>query len=173
MEILIFEIFTLVVSAILVLSLTLVNKKAIQRFGILLFGVLIFEFFTQPLWYNQNLSSWAYIYQDVSWLLTVGWAAILLFAISIIDRFTDMGEARRFFFQLLLSTFLGVIAEGWVLLLGIRAYSPEVLGRLSGIIIPLTNVPIESLYYMPVFMALIISFTRYFEIGFKEMKEKR
>jgi len=159
---LIFEIFTIIVSILAIVLLKKKNKNTLKRYLILIIGVLIFELFTQPLWHN-NLSKWAYLYQDVSWVLTLGWATILLLAMAFVDYSFKLPEKKKFFLYVLCAAIIGLFAEAWVLSLGIRSYSPEVQAVLTGITIPLLNIPIKALYYLPVFMSLIIGFTRYFE----------
>jgi hypothetical protein len=165
------EVLIILLSIILVLYLNKKNNKTIKRYILIFLGVLIFEFFTQPLWKNLNLGPYAYIYQDVSWVLTLGWSTIVLISFFIIDKKTRLRETKKFFLYVLLSSIIGIIAETIVLKLGIRDYSPEVKALLKGVNIPFTNVPIEALYYIPVFMSLIIGFVRYFELSFsKELK---
>src|SRR6266550_743159 len=40
-------------------------------------GVFLFELFTSPMWHNEHLGRWAYVYCDVSWVLTLGWTTLL------------------------------------------------------------------------------------------------
>jgi hypothetical protein len=182
-------------------------------------GVLIFEFFTAPMWRNEKLGSWGYVYHDVSWILTLGWTALIMGTVALVDwlaprlalgkalvaptmqvaaatptgglarenlvavpgdrqssepatpstpaqtklatgRATGgLGEGVRFLLYLLVLVPLVLIAENVVVGLGIRHYSPEVQEVLSGYRIGL--VPIEALYYVPVFMALVLAFSRY------------
>tara|TARA_Y100000034_G_scaffold136768_1_gene215591 strand:+ start:25620 stop:26189 length:570 start_codon:yes stop_codon:yes gene_type:complete len=168
MKTFIFEISVILISVLLLLVLVKMEKKTLKRYLILVVGFLIFEFFTQPLWHNKNMSNWAYLYQDVSWVLTIGWASILLFSMFITDYYFKLRETKRFFIYLLIAGIIGIIAEAIVISLGIRSYSPDVMVVLSNINIVFTQVPIETLYYMPVFMALIIGFTRYFEMCFNK-----
>ena len=75
-----------------------------------------------------------------------------------------VAEWERFLLYLVPITLMGLVAEGVVLALGIREYATDVLMRFSGF--SLGIVPIEALYYMPVFMALVIAFSRYWELNF-------
>jgi hypothetical protein len=54
---------------------------------------------------------------------------------------------------------IGFIAETLVLKLGLRTYAPETLEAMSGY--KIFGTPIEALYYIPVFSALIIGFYKY------------
>jgi hypothetical protein len=123
-------------------------------------GVLIFEFFTAPMWRNQHLGAWGYVYHDVSWILTVGWTTLILCTVALVDRLAPKwGEGLRFLVSLGLLLPLVVLAENVVVGLGIRSYAPEVTEVLSGYQIGL--VPVEVLYYVPVFTALVIAFSKY------------
>ena len=131
-----------------------------MRFLIIFTGVIIFELFTAPMWDNIKLGWWAYIYQDVSWILTLGWTTMILTVVLLIDHyFARLSVTKRFLSYLVALTFLVVLAESAVVNLGIRSYSPEVKDALIGVYF--IGIPIETLYYVPVFMTLVISFYKY------------
>ena len=134
-----------------------------KRFYLIFIGVFLFEFSTQILWFNRNLYFFTYIGPNINWIITLGWTNIFFFSILIVDKFYKGKESLRFLSHLIFITIISIFAEGLVLWLGIREYAPEVHSILSGIQFPLINVPIEVLYYMPVFMALILGFVGYFE----------
>jgi hypothetical protein len=161
-SIIFFEIFTLV-SVVLLLWILSRNIKHIWlKFGVMAMGIFIFEFFTHPLWYNLKMGSWAYVYRDVSWILTFGWSILIMVPIEIIDSLgKKLDEWKRFFLYLLSGLFLGILGETVVVNLGIRWYSPETLEVIAGKFIPFLNIPLASLYYIPVFMALVIGFYKY------------
>jgi len=166
-----FEVGVIAAAAIL-LGLLAAHKEfnLLKRFGLIAGGVLIFELFTRPLWNNHNMSDWAYLYIDVSWILTLGWSLILFLSLLIVERgFGIKKQLPQFLLTIVLSTIAGLIGEQIVLALGIRTFSPEVQEVLSGIALPFTQVPIETLYYMPVFMTLVVSFAKYFEIVFNKI----
>lgn len=130
-------------------------------------GVLLFELFTSPMWHNNHLGRFAYIYCDVSWVLTLGWTTILMGVSGIVDWWKPLwNAARRFGLCLGILVPLIVVAEISVVALGIRSYSPEVLEAVSGIF--LVGVPLEILYYVPVFTALVMSFSRYWNLVIDE-----
>ncbi len=123
-------------------------------------GVLIFEVFTAPMWINDNMGRWAYVYADVSWILTLGWTAMMLSVVVLVDdQFAHWKAPRRFAAYLGVLLALVVIAEAVVVGVGIRKYSPEVLDSVSGV--KLLGVPIEILFYAPVFTSLVIAFYKY------------
>ncbi len=127
---------------------------------------MLFELFTQALWQNNNLQKWAYLYLDVSWIITIGWSTIIVVSTTIIDLyFNAKSELQRFILYLVPITIIGVVAEAVVLSLKIRQYPQEIMNIFSGYTL-FGIVPVETLYYIPVFMALVISFSRYWEISF-------
>jgi hypothetical protein len=159
-----FEIFVMLGTVIVLLLLSRIKNKIPQRYLLVAAGVLIFEIFTAPMWNNLKLGWWGYVYRDVSWVLTIGWATMILTAVIIVDKlFEKRREWQRFILYLLLLTAAVFIAESAVLSLGIRTYSPEVLGTLIGYYIG--NVPIEGLYYIPVFTSLVIAFYKYWSFS--------
>jgi hypothetical protein len=131
-----------------------------QRFLVMALGVLIFELFTAPMWHNAHLGPWAYLYRDVSWVLTLGWSVLFLLVVEGGDRLLPRWRAwRRFLLDLVVLTLLVVPLEWLVVQLGIRSYAPEVReAALGGWI---EGMPVAVLYYVPVFAALVIGFYRY------------
>ena len=69
----IFEIAVILITFLLIFFLKKFNKKIIRRFWLAFVGVLIFELLTHPLWINTGLESWAYLYKDISWIITLCW----------------------------------------------------------------------------------------------------
>jgi hypothetical protein len=159
-----FEVFLIVGGLVSLFILSKFKDKVWQRYLVMMLGVFIFEFFTAPMWRNYHLGQWAYIYQDVSWILTMGWSTLILATIILVDHFlTWLREWQRFVLYLVSLTILVFIFEAIVIALGIRSYAPEVEAILLG---PhLFNVPIEGLYYIPVFTALVISFYKYWSLA--------
>ncbi len=154
-----FEACVLVFALVSILVLARSDRHIVRKFLVVALGIFIFEFFTSPMWNNYKMGAWAYVYQDVSWVLTVGWTSLILCAIAFVDRvFSGRQEWKRFLLYLAVLSGIVPILEWVVVQLGIRSYSPEVLesgGRLCW------GVPLGVLYYVPVFMALVISFYRY------------
>ncbi|MEA5419867.1 hypothetical protein VB712_11585 [Spirulina sp. CCNP1310] len=161
LPIIIFEIVTLVGAGLATLFLSKIKTKIIPRFLILALGVLIFELFTSPMWLNERLGVWAYLYHDVSWILTIGWTAIILTVVTITDQLLPQWkEWQRFPIYLGVLTIVVTFLEILVVNLGIRSYAPEVLATLTNIFV--AGVPLlDVLYYTPVFTGLVISFYKY------------
>lgn len=135
-------------------------RKVLLRFAIMACGVLIFELFTAPMWRNLKMGSWAYLYQQVSWILTLGWSTLILSVIVLVDHFASAKrELLRFAIYLIILTPVVFGFEVVLGALGLRHYSPEVMQTVCGI--QFLGVPIEALYYAPVFISLIIGFYKY------------
>ncbi|NEO83997.1 MAG: hypothetical protein F6J87_07030 [Spirulina sp. SIO3F2] len=156
-----FELFIVTGTAIAFWLLNRIQTKVWLRFLILAGAVLLFELFTAPMWKNEKLGVWAYLYLDVSWVLTIGWTSLILTVVTVCDRLLEQWkEWQRF------PAYLGVLTvavtglEMLVVNLGIRSYAPEVLADMSPVFV--LGVPIvDVFYYTPVFMGLVISFYKY------------
>lgn len=123
-------------------------------------AVFVFELFTGPMWLNEHLGRFAYVYTDVSWILTVGWTTLILGVVILVDRYLrNWSERKRFGAYLLILLGPVLVAEIATVQLDIRSYSQEVRDVVSGVRI--AGVPIEILYYVPVFTALVIAFYKY------------
>ena len=167
-----FELLVIVATLVIFFFLRKSQTNLIRNYIITIIAVLIFEYLTSDLFVNTGLEFWAYLYKDVSWIITLGWANIIIVSIAIIDKvFQKISEGKRFAVQLIFITIVGLLAEMYVRFLGIREYTELAQKSLSGVMIG--NIPIEALYYIPVFMALVISFKRYWEISFNEKSKVR
>ena len=170
----IFEISIIVLALVFSLILFKSDKNIFKKFGLAFIAVLLFEYFTQALWLNKGLAPLAYLYLDVSWIIGLGWATIIIVMRSIADMyFHSFTDRLKFFINLIMIGIVGFFAEWVVLGLDIREYSEAVKNTLSGITIG--PVPIEAIYYIHVFMALVLSFNLYWEslLNINESKLKR
>ena len=140
------------------------KDKILIRALIIMAGIFIFEMFTSPMWHNGHMGWWAYLYQDISWILTIGWTALILTVVTLVDhRFSNMSGWKRFGLYLTILTPVVFILQMVMVNVGIRSYSPEVLQTISGI--KIAGAPIEALYYVPVFMSLVIGFYKFWSLS--------
>jgi hypothetical protein len=159
--ILMFELLIIAGVAAVFLILPKLQSKIGWRFLIMAIAILIFELFTAPMWQNLKMGWWAYIYRDVSWILTLGWTSLILSIVVFVDHFAKSLHLWKRFFIYMACLMVSVsFLEIIVVNLGIRRYSPEVLESSIGVF--LWGVPvIDVLYYTPVFTGLVIGFYQY------------
>lgn len=137
-------------------------KNITRKFAILAIGVLLFEFMTEPMFINTGYSSWAYLYKDITWVVTLGWVSIFMTSIISVDyHFHHLPEKKRFWLYLLFIEALTVPIESGLVQTGMRKFSTIVTAQLSGLYIPLTVVPLEGIFAIPVLASLILTFYKY------------
>ena len=128
----------------------------IRDIFILLAGIVIFELFTAPLWNSLHLGKFGYIYIDLSWVLTIAWAAAFMASIMTIDRLLGKQKLKVKYFAYLAPMLIFTIAGEMILTsIGVRTYAPEVISTSLGWFF---TIPVEVFYYAPVFSALVIAF---------------
>lgn len=138
--------------------------KTIRNTIITLVGVILFELMINPMVTNARLSSWTYYYTDLSFIITFGWVLFVSISITLIDStFKDFSEFKKFWLYLCLIDALIIPIEIFLVQSGVRVYSESLLSASYGSFIPLTMVPIEVLFAIPMFFALVIAFTKYWE----------
>lgn len=157
--------FEAVIIVAAVLTYRFLNAR-FQRVGrhlvLIAIGVFALEFFTAPMWENRNLGFWAYIYRDVSWVLTLAWTTMIALTVWLVDTVIGVrAPLRRFVLYLVILTPLTLVLDAVTVALGIREYAPETLAAAGPWRIPVLDVPAAGLYYVPVFMALILSFYKH------------
>ncbi|HNW43442.1 MAG TPA: hypothetical protein PKI19_02990 [Elusimicrobiales bacterium] len=158
--ILAFEFFILALAGLTLWWLWRNEKKGVQIFFLAAGGLFIHQFFTSPMWHNYRMGWAAYIYQDISWISTLAWASMIMAAITLVDRyFKNLKDWQRFPLYLALLAPAAMAYETVLLKLGVSGYSPEAQQAMSGW--TLLGTPVEGFVYVPVFMALVVSFTKY------------
>ena len=169
----ILELTIIVITIALLVFLSLKNKNSWRVYLITAIGVLLFEYYTQALWFNQNLEKWAYRYLDVSWIMTLLWTNVILLSIFIIESWRPKYPKVKKFFMSIGITTIFVMAIEWVLIrTNIRGYPQVILNlyeslpRLFGI------VPLKELIYVFAFMSLVVAFTRYWQHNYNLKFEK-
>jgi hypothetical protein len=133
-----------------------------QHFALVAIGVFLLEFFTGPMWHTEGLGWWAFVYSDVTWIFTIAWSAMIVATVYGVDRVGQGAPIwQRFVAYLVVLTPMALLFEGLNKALEVRTYSPEVLEAAGPWRIPVLDVPAAGLYYIPVFMALILSFYKH------------
>ena len=65
---------------------------------------------SEPMYRNQGLDTWAYLYRDVAWTLVLGFADIFLISIAIVDKlWGKFKEKAKFWLYLLVVTIIRLL----------------------------------------------------------------
>lgn len=169
----VFELAIVLLSVAVVWRLLGSHRPLLRRYCLIFIGVFLFEFSTQLLWQNKGLDWFTYLGPTLNWIITLGWTNIIFFSMLIIDRFNVSAGLPNFIWCLVLTVLVSLFAEQLVLSMGIRGYGPEITSFLIGNTVPLLTVPVEALYYMPVFIALILGFVGYWEMALVKPGRRR
>ena len=161
-EIVVFELAVIVAFVLTYRFLDARVENAGRHLALIAIGMFLIEFFTGPMWHNQHLGFWAYVYSDVSWILTLGWAVLISLSVYLVENVLKVRTAVwRWVGFLLVMTPVTVVCDGLVKALGIRTYSPETLAAAGPETIPILDVPLAGLYYVPVVMTLVWTFYKH------------
>lgn len=144
------------------------HKKTIKSMLIALIGVILFELMIEPMVTNARFSSWTYYFHDMSFIVTLGWVLIVTISITLVDfAFPKTGNFKKFWLYLCTIDVLTLPIEVFLVQTGMRVYSESLMATTLGPKIPFTIVPVEIAFAIPMFFALVIGFTKYWEIVFK------
>jgi hypothetical protein len=84
-EILLFEVGVIVAGILTYRFLAARIEHVRGHLVLIALGMFLVEFFTGPMWKNLHLGPWAYVYSDVSWILTVGWVVLISLSIYVVS----------------------------------------------------------------------------------------
>ena len=161
-EVALFELSIVIASVLVYRYLNARILRVRQHFALVAIAVFLLEFFTGPMWVTKGLGWWAYVYSDVTWIFTLAWTTMILGTVYAVDHLASRSPSwQRFVLYLVLLTPMALVFEGLNKALGIRTYSPEVLEAAGPWRIAILDVPAAGLYYIPVFMAMVLSFYRH------------
>jgi hypothetical protein len=161
-EILLFEIGVVAAFVLTYRFLSARVENAGKHLALAATGMFLIEFFTGPMWHNQHLGFWAYVYSDVSWVLTLAWAFLITLSVYFVENVLHVRAALwRWIGFLLVITPVTLASDAVVVALGIRSYAPETLAAAGPETIPILGVPLAGLYYVPVVMTLVWSFYKH------------
>ncbi len=127
-------------------------------------AVFLFEMMIEPMVLNVKLPFWSYMYRDISFLMTGGWMLMIWLSVTLIDRFLPrLGIRTRFAAYLVVLSVIAIPIEIWLVRSGVRVYGPSTVANFSGLRLPVIGVALEIVFAIPLYMALVISFIRYWE----------
>ena len=143
------------------------SRAWIRNLALAFIGVFFFELMIEPMVANAKFPSWSYVYRDISILMSGIWIIIIWLSISLVDKlFSHLNLAKRFALYLVVGGLIFLPLEAWFIANGFRIYGPSAVENFIGFTTPITNTPIEVALAIPFYLALIISFIRYWEINF-------
>ncbi|MDD4803847.1 MAG: hypothetical protein PHN69_01615 [Candidatus Pacebacteria bacterium] len=144
------------------------NKgKLFRNLIISLVGVLIFELLVGAMVDNINFPSWSYIWRDISIILSGTWVLVIAIVTWFVDKyFINKSLYEKFILYLAFATLIIAPFEAWLIHTGYRVYLPSAVGNFSGFVVPGLNIPVEVIFAVPFYLALVVSFIRYWAIIF-------
>ena len=135
------------------------------RFFALVLWVFCFEWLTWALWNNSHLWVYAYIHNDVSWVLTLTWATFIFIVKFAYDKYTQHKTVMKEFFTVvlgssaLIATVLAILKE-----IDVFSYSSATLPLIQKSILIFWR-PLEAVIYIPVFIFTVYAFYKYWELA--------
>jgi hypothetical protein len=127
-------------------------------------GVFFFEVMIEPLVDNRGFPAWSYVYRDISVAMTGFWLLLIWLTTNLVDRLLpNVNAMYRFLLYMVLLSVVSTPIEGWLLNNGYRAYGPSATANFSGIRTAIGDLPIEVVLAIPLYLALVICFVRYWE----------
>ena len=105
------------------------------------------------------------IVHDISIILSGIWIVVIWVATGVVDRFLiHFNIVWRFFLYLVFVTAITLPLEMFFINAGFRIYGPSATANFSGFATPLSHIPIEVAFAIPLYLSLVIAFIRYIEI---------
>jgi hypothetical protein len=145
-------------------------KYFLWRFFALAFGVFCFEWLTGSMWNIEHLWNYAYIHNDISWVMTLAWSSIIFSIKFLYDGFIkDKNLLKEFSFVVIVWSIISgliviILKDSWIFgysktMQEILIMTPMILGR-----------PLESILYIPTFIFTVYSFYKYWELAMYDKK---
>ena len=148
-------------------KIALVPEKKIKWTRSLFISVItvfMFELMVEPMVINTNLPEWSYVYKDISIIMTGVWVLMIWLSVKLVDKyFLHLDLKKRFGLYVLVGSVLAIPLEYWYMGNGFRVYGDSAMRDFIGYTVPMTNLPLEILFAMPMYFALMMAFIRYWE----------
>jgi hypothetical protein len=138
--------------------------SVITRLLLVTLAVFMFEVVVEPMATNQNFPSWSYVINDITIIMTGLWVLLVSVATFVIDRLLPRVDFRlRFAGYLALLSVVAMPIEAWFINNGFRVYGPSATADFIGFRTLILGLPIEVAAAIPIYLALVISFVRYWD----------
>ena len=153
----------LVTGAVLRVGFVMGYRNLWRRFVALFVAVLAFEVMVDPFWETRLPHRWAFLFGDISWIMVLLYGSLCGLTMLVVDvGYPELSERQRFWFYLLVLLGVWIPIEAVLVSIGVRTVPSLVTeASLSNANIPLTPLPIEEIFALPVFSMLILGFYRY------------
>jgi hypothetical protein len=137
----------------------------IRKLVLTLLAVLLFEIMIEPMVINANFPSWSYFFRDMTWILTLGWTALVWFSVYIVETlWPNVNLKEKFFMYVSVIGILALPFETYLIHAGYRIYEGTSAGdAFSGVMVPLLNTPMEVFLAIPMYFALVLGFIAYWD----------
>lgn len=141
-----------------------VRLPLLNRIVLTTLAVLLFEIVVEPMATNRNFPSWSYIYRDITLVMTGFWVVLVMVCTMAVDRILPRTDFRyRFAASLGLIALIATPIEGWFIQAGYRVYGPSATADFLGFRTLIGDIPIEVMAAIPIYLALVIAFVRYWD----------
>jgi len=147
------------------------------------FWIKRYKFFGWKFFALEHLGKYAYIHNDISWIMTLTWAWVIMFSKMIFDSFKLKIPCILKFTKLKKSSKIELVQEfvfvtvfssilWWLLLIYLKniwvfSYGKEIQD-IANSWITLFWIPIEAIVYFPVFIFTTFSFYKYWELAMQD-----
>jgi hypothetical protein len=127
-------------------------------------AVFMFELIVEPMATNQGFPEWSYVFHDITIVMTGLWVILVTVCTFLVDRLMPKSD-----FRLRFAAYLGLLAliatpiEGWFISAGYRVYGPSATADFIGIRTLIGDLPVEVVAAIPLYLALVIAFVRYWD----------
>ncbi len=139
-------------------------KFFLWRYVALLFGVFAFEALTGSFWVLNNFWKFAYIHNDLSWIMTLFWTNIIFLAKFIYDKYIKRKTfLNEYLFIVSTTVLIWAIFLSYLKYFWIFDYAPEI--KLILDTFSIFNIPIITFFYFPLFIFVVYTFYKYRELA--------
>lgn len=160
LEIIAFEITAVLFFIGSALFLRRTQKKIFSKLGVAFIFFLLFEMFTASMLSAQKLGPWAYVYITSSWITSMVYGTLAVWADYLTNKFLPKYSTPNFFVATGIMAIFTMAMEVLLISLGIRVYSTDTLASLDT-----GAMGIFFVYYSFIIALITISFYRYWNLG--------
>lgn len=141
------------------------NRFSLRNGLLLLIAIVMYELLIEPIVLNQNFPQWGYIYQDINVVRIFIWMLMIWLSTVVVDMFAkSVSYTFRFILYVSLSSLSFFQIESWLINNGYRVYAQSAVDNFTGIMTPMSKIPIEVAFAVPLYLVLVLSFVAYWRV---------